>query len=149
MTRLEDKVNPNGDENNENDLHQVTAPTILTNSPVSREEHLASLDSLKSSMRLEIAAMFEQYLGKKPSGATDQSTAPSVDLTMAEVKPSNNGSTSAENIVPFLREMVVLVRVLLFHHRISNLPLWSTILCVTSITWDLLLSLILAIAKWQ
>jgi hypothetical protein len=49
-------------------------------------------------MRLEMATMFEQHLGKKSSGPTDPRTAPTVDLTMAEVKPSNNGSTSAENI---------------------------------------------------
>jgi hypothetical protein len=79
-------------------LPQVTPPPILTNSLVSREEHLTSLDTLKSSMRLEMAAMFEQYLGNKSSGPTNPSTALSVDLTMAEVKPSNNGSTSTENI---------------------------------------------------
>jgi hypothetical protein len=98
MANLGDKVNPHGDEDKYKGLPQDTPPPILVNSLVSREEHLASLDSLKPSMRLEMAAMFEQYLGKKPSGPTDPSTAPIMDLSLAKVKPSNNVSTSMENI---------------------------------------------------
>jgi hypothetical protein len=75
----------------------VTSPPIPVNSPILREEHLASLDSLKSSLRLEMAAMFEEYLGKKPPGPTDPNTTSSVDLTVTKVKPYNNGSPSTEN----------------------------------------------------
>jgi hypothetical protein len=53
---------------------QVTSPSLPVNSPISRGEHLASLDSLKSSMRLEMVVMFEEYLWKKPSGPTDPNT---------------------------------------------------------------------------
>jgi hypothetical protein len=48
-------------------------------------------------MRLEMKAMFEEYFGKKPFGLTDPNTTPNVDLSLAKVKPPNNGSTSAEN----------------------------------------------------
>jgi hypothetical protein len=74
---------------------QVTP--ISVPSLISREEHLASLDTLKSSMRLEMKAMFEEYLGKKPPGPTDPNTTPSVDLPLAKIKPSNHGSPSTEN----------------------------------------------------
>jgi hypothetical protein len=88
-----------GDEEKDKDTPpQVTPPHVLVNSSISREEHLASLDTLKSSMRLEMAAMFEEYLGKKPPEPTDPSTTPSVDLTMAKVKPPKNGSDSVKNI---------------------------------------------------
>jgi hypothetical protein len=53
---------------------QVTPPSIPVISSISREEHLAALDTLKSSMRLEMKAMFEEYLGKKPPGPTDPNT---------------------------------------------------------------------------
>jgi hypothetical protein len=56
-----------------------------------------SLDTLKSAMRLEMKAMFEEYLGKKPPRPIDPNTTPSVDLTMAKVKPSNHGSPSTES----------------------------------------------------
>jgi hypothetical protein len=59
-------------------------------------------------MILEMAAMFEQYHGKKSSMPTNPSTTPPVDLSMVEVKPSNNGSTPVKISVPFLRKMVVL-----------------------------------------
>jgi hypothetical protein len=42
-------------------------------------------------------AMFEEYLGKKSPGLTDPNTTPSVDLSLAKVKPPNNGSTFTEN----------------------------------------------------
>jgi hypothetical protein len=48
-------------------------------------------------MRLEMKAMFEEYLGKKSPELTDPNTTPSVDLPLAKVKPSNNGSPSTEN----------------------------------------------------
>jgi hypothetical protein len=48
-------------------------------------------------MRLEMKAMFEEYLGKKSPGLTDPNTRPSVDLPLAKVKPSNHGSPSTEN----------------------------------------------------
>jgi hypothetical protein len=75
---------------------QVTPPIPVISS-VSREEHLASLDTLKSSMRFEMKAMFEEYLGKKPPGPTDPNNTPSVDLPVARVKPSNHGSPTTEN----------------------------------------------------
>jgi hypothetical protein len=45
-------------------------------------------------MRLEMKAMFEEYLGNKSPGLTDPNTTLSVDLSLAKVKPPNNGSTS-------------------------------------------------------
>jgi hypothetical protein len=72
-------------------------PPSMPSSSISCEEHLASLDTFQASMRLEMKAMFEEYLGKKPSGLTNPNTTPSVDLPLANVKPSNNGFTSAEN----------------------------------------------------
>jgi hypothetical protein len=66
MTNLGDKVNPNRDEDKDKVLPQDTPPPLIpVNSPISREEHLASLDALKSSMRSEMVVIFEQYLGKK------------------------------------------------------------------------------------
>jgi hypothetical protein len=76
---------------------QVTPPPISVTSSISREEHLASLDTLKFSMRLEMKAMFEEYLGKKSPRPTNPNTTPSVDLPLAKVKPSNHGSPSIEN----------------------------------------------------
>jgi hypothetical protein len=72
-------------------------PPSISSSSISREEHLASLDTMQSSMRLEMKAMFEEYFGKKPSRPTNPNTTPNVDLSLAKVKPPNNGSTSAEN----------------------------------------------------
>jgi hypothetical protein len=74
-----------------------TPPSISSSPSISREENLASLDTLQASMRLEMKAMFEEYLGKKSPGLTNPNTTPSVDLSLAKVKPPNNGSTSAEN----------------------------------------------------
>jgi hypothetical protein len=76
---------------------QLTIPPIVADSLISREEHLASLNTLQSSMRLEMQAVFEEYFGKKPAGLIDPSTTPNVDLTVARAKLSNNGSPSMEN----------------------------------------------------
>jgi hypothetical protein len=75
-----------------------TPPSISSSPSISREEHLASLDTFQASMRLEMNAMFEEYLGKKSLGLTNPNTTPSVDLSLAKVKPPNNGSPSTENI---------------------------------------------------
>jgi hypothetical protein len=72
-------------------------PPPISSSSISREEHLASLDTFQTSMRLEMKAIFEEYFGKKSLGLTDPITTPNVDLSLAKVKPPNNGSTSAEN----------------------------------------------------
>jgi hypothetical protein len=85
MADLGDKVNPNRYEDKDKGIPQDSPPTILVNSLVSREEHLVPLDTLKSSMRSEMAAMFEQYLGKKSPKPTNPSTTPRVDLTMTEL----------------------------------------------------------------
>jgi hypothetical protein len=97
------------EDKNKDNLAQVT-PLVPINSPISREEHLASLDSLKSSMRLEMVAMFEEYIGKKPPGPTDPNTTPCVDLTLMKVKPSNKGSPSAKNIGALSKEKDGLVK---------------------------------------
>jgi hypothetical protein len=76
---------------------QETPPSISISPSISHEEHLASLDTLKSSMRLELKAMFEEYFGKKSPGLTDPNTTPSVDLPLEKVKPSNHGSPSTKN----------------------------------------------------
>jgi hypothetical protein len=73
-----------------------TPPSIYSPS-ISREEHMAYLDTFQAFMRLEMKATFEEYLGKKSPGLTDPNTTPSVDLSLAKVKPPNNGSTSVEN----------------------------------------------------
>jgi hypothetical protein len=72
-------------------------PPPISSSSISREEHLASLDTFQTSMRLEMKAMFEEYFGKKSPGLTDPNTTPNMDLSLAKVKPPNNGSTSTKN----------------------------------------------------
>jgi hypothetical protein len=74
-----------------------TPPSISVSPSISREEHLASLDTFQASMRLEMKVMFEEYLGKKTPGLTDPNTTPSVDLSLAKVKPSNHGCPLTEN----------------------------------------------------
>jgi hypothetical protein len=123
-----------------------TPPSISISPSISREEHLASLDTLKSSMRLEMKAMFEEYLGKKSLGLTDPNTTPSVDLPLAKVKPSNHGSPPLRITVPYLRKMMVRQRVHPFHPQTLTPLYQSIILCHILTTWDLLLSLILAIS---
>jgi hypothetical protein len=86
MNEDKDKETPPGD-----------TPPSIPSSSISREEHLASLDTFQTSMRLEMKAMFEEYFGKKSLGLTDPNTTPNLDLSLAKVKPPNNGSTSAEN----------------------------------------------------
>jgi hypothetical protein len=88
---------PRDEDKNKGTPSQKTPPSISVSPSISQEEHLASLDTLKSSMRLEMKAMFEEYLGKKSLGLTDPNTRPSVDLPLAKVKPSNHGSPSTEN----------------------------------------------------
>jgi hypothetical protein len=57
-----------------------TPPSISSSPSISREEHLASLDTFQAFMRLEMKAIFEEYLGKKSPELTDPNTTPSVDL---------------------------------------------------------------------
>jgi hypothetical protein len=104
MTDIEEEVKQLGDQEKYKDLPQVTSPPILNDSPFSREEHQTSLDTLQTSMRMEMAAMFEKFLGNKSTGPIDPSIASLVNLIVVEVKPSNNGSTSAKNIGPTPKE---------------------------------------------
>jgi hypothetical protein len=107
---------PRDDDKNKETPLQDTPPPIPVISPISREEHLASLDTLKYSMRLDMKAMFEEYIGKKPPRPTDPNTTQSVDLIVREVKPSNHMVLPPTKItVPYLRKMMVWLRVRLFH----------------------------------
>jgi hypothetical protein len=112
---------------------------------ISLEEHMASLDTFQTSMRMEMKAMFEEYFGKKSPGLTDPNTTPSVDLYLAKVKPPNNGSTSTKNKGAPPKENDGLARGASIPPQ-THTPLRRFIvLCHTLTTWDLLLSLILAI----
>jgi hypothetical protein len=85
------------DEDKDKETPPGDTPPSIPSSSISREEHSASLDTFQTSMRLEMKAMFEEYFGKKSPGLTDPNTTPNVDLSLAKVKPPNNGSTSTEN----------------------------------------------------
>jgi hypothetical protein len=122
-----------------------TPPSISSSPSISREEHMASLDTYQASMRLEMKVMFEEYLGKKSPGLTNPNTTPSVDLSLAKVKPPNNGSFSTENNGALPKENNGPKKVLPFHSQTLTPLRRSIILCHTLTTWDLLLSLILAI----
>jgi hypothetical protein len=125
--------------------HGETPPSISPSPSISQEEHLESLDTFQASMRLEMKAMFEEYLGKKSPKPTDPNTTPCVDLSLAKVKPPNNGSTSAENKGAPPKENDGPAKGAFIPPQ-TLIPLRrSIILCHTLTTWDLLLSLILAI----
>jgi hypothetical protein len=85
------------DENKGKETPPEDTPPSISSSSISREDHLASLDTFQTSMILEMKAMFEEYFGKKSPKLTDPNTTPNVDLSLAKVKPPNNGSTSTEN----------------------------------------------------
>jgi hypothetical protein len=51
------------DKNKETPLGET--PPSIPSSSISREEHLASLDTFQTSMRLEMKAMVEEYFGEE------------------------------------------------------------------------------------
>jgi hypothetical protein len=68
-------------------LSDVTTPNTKE-FPMSRSEHMASMDTMASTLRLEMNLMFEEYLGKKSTGSTVPNTRTLVD--------SHRGSESSK-----------------------------------------------------
>jgi hypothetical protein len=133
------------DEDKSKETPPGDTPPCISSPSISCEEHMVSLDTFQASMRLEMKAMFEEYLGKKSPGLTDPSTTPSVDLSLAKVKPPNNGSTSTENKGAPPKENDCPAKGVSIPPQTLTPLHWSIILCHTLRIWDLLLSLILAI----
>jgi hypothetical protein len=58
---------------------------------------MASMDTMVSTLRLEMKLMFEEYLGKKSTRSTAPNTTSLVDLPIAKVKVPKGPSTSVEH----------------------------------------------------